>query len=352
MDKTRLATNMLETAQIPGTDIHISRVGLGTWAIGGWMWGGSDEALAIRTIQTAFDHGITLVDTAPVYGFGHSEEIVGKALAGARLRDRAIIATKAGLDWKDGKPFRNASRVCIFQEVEASLRRLQTDHIDIYQIHWPDPATPIEETAQAMQELLEQGKIRAIGVSNFSVPQIEEFRKVAPLHLAQPPYNLFERAIERDVLPYCQAHAIATLGYGALCRGLLSGSISSDSRFTGDDLRQTDPKFHQPRFNQYLAAVARLEKLAKERYGKSVIDLAVRWSLDTGMTSALWGARRPDQLAPVDQVSGWYIDEDGRAAIDEIIREEITDPVGPEFMAPPSRARSRLTLNISERKPT
>jgi aryl-alcohol dehydrogenase-like predicted oxidoreductase len=350
MDKTISATSMLETAQIPGTDIHISRVGLGTWAIGGWMWGGSDEAQAIRTIQTAFDHGINLIDTAPVYGFGHSEEVVGKALAGGGRRDQAIIATKVGLGWKNEKPFRNASRVSIFQEVEASLKRLQTDHIDIYQIHWPDPATPLEETADAMRELLEQGKIRAIGVSNFSVSQMEEFRRYAPLHVAQPPYNLFERAIERDVLPYCRAHAITTLGYGALCRGLLSGSMRSDSRFGGDDLRRTDPKFQQPRFNQYLAAVARLEKLAKEGYGRSVIDLAVRWSLDTGMTSALWGARRPDQLAPVDQVSGWQVDEHGRAEIDQIVREEITDPVGPEFMAPPARARSRLDLNTAERK--
>jgi aryl-alcohol dehydrogenase-like predicted oxidoreductase len=351
MDKILPISNTLETEQIPGTDMRISRVGLGTWAIGGWMWGGSDEALAIRTIQAAFDHDINLIDTAPVYGFGHSEEVVGKALAGG-LRDRAIIATKVGLDWKDEKPFRNASRVSIFQEVDASLKRLRTDHIDIYQIHWPDPVTPLEETADAMRELLEQGKIRAIGVSNFSVSQMEEFRKYAPLHVAQPPYNLFERAIERDILPYCQAHAIAMLGYGALCRGLLSGSMRPDSRFGGDDLRQTDPKFRQPRFNQYLAAVSRLEKLANERYGKRIIDLAVRWNLDTGMTSALWGARRPDQLAPVDAVSGWHIDERGRAEIDRIVHQEVTDPVGPEFMAPPMRARSRLSLNIPERKKT
>jgi aryl-alcohol dehydrogenase-like predicted oxidoreductase len=301
------------------------------------MWGGSDEAQAVRTIQAAFDHGINLIDTAPVYGFGHSEEIVGKAIAGAKLRDQAVIATKVGLDWKDGKPFRNASLARIFQEVEDSLRRLRTDHIDIYQVHWPDPTTPVEETAQAMRQLLEQGKIRAIGVSNFSVSQMEEFRKVAPLHVAQPPYNLFERSAHRDVLPFSQAQAMATLGYGALCRGLLSGVMRPDSRFDGDDLRRGDPKFQQPRFNQYLAAVARLEKLAKERYGKSVIDLAVRWCLDTGVTSALWGARRPDQLLAVDQVGGWSIDEHGRTEVDKIIREEIADPVGPEFMAPPTR---------------
>jgi aryl-alcohol dehydrogenase-like predicted oxidoreductase len=351
MDNTLPETGLMESAGIAGTDLRISRVGLGTWAIGGWMWGGSDEAQAVRTIQTAFDHGINLIDTAPVYGFGHSEEIVGKTIAGANLRGQAVIATKVGLDWKDGKPFRNASRARIFQEVEDSLKRLQTDYIDIYQIHWPDPATPVEETAFAMRELLEQGKIRAIGVSNFSVSQMEDFRKVAPLHLAQPPYNLFERAAAQEIMPFCQAQTMATLGYGALCRGLLSGGMRPDSRFDGDDLRRSDPKFQQPRFNQYLAAVTRLEKLAQERYGKSVIDLAVRWCLDTGVTAALWGARRPDQLLPVNRVSGWSIDEQARAEIDRIMREEISDPIGPEFMAPPARARSRLKLNIPDRRP-
>src|ERR1700688_3888308 len=227
--------NAMEFAQIAGTNLRISRVGLGTWAIGGWMWGGSDEREAIRTIQAAFGHAINLVDTAPVYGFGNSEEIVGKAIGGANLRDRAIIATKVGLDWKDEKPFRNASRARILEEVDASLKRLQTDRIDIYQVHWPDPKVPIEETADAMRSLLEQGKIRAIGVSNFSVAQLEAFRKTAPLHVVQPPYNLFERAVEADILPWCHEHGIATLGYGALCRGLLSGRMRADSKFEGDD---------------------------------------------------------------------------------------------------------------------
>ena len=330
--------NAMELAQIAGTNLRISRVGLGTWAIGGWMWGGSDEREAIRTIQAAFGHAINLVDTAPVYGFGNSEEIVGKAIAGANLRDRAVIATKVGLDWKDGKPFRNASRARILAEIDASLKRLRTDHIDIYQVHWPDPKTPIAETADAMRSLLEQGKIRAIGVSNFSIAQMEEFRNAAPLHVVQPPYNLFERAIEADILPYCRTNGIAVLGYGALCRGLLSGRLRTDTKFEGDDLRRTDPKFQSPRFAQYLAAVARLDELARERYGKTVIDLAVRWNLDAGISCALWGARRPDQLAPVNEACGWSIDDEGKAVIEKILREEIIDPVGPEFMAPPERA--------------
>jgi aryl-alcohol dehydrogenase-like predicted oxidoreductase len=337
MDRYSPAATTMEFAEIAGTRLRISRVGLGTWAIGGWMWGGSDEGEAIRTIQRAFDHGINLIDTAPVYGFGHSEEIVGKAIAGAKLRNHAVLATKVGLDWKDGKPFRNATRARILAEIDASLKRLQTDHLDIYQVHWPDPKTPIAETAEAMRGLFENGKIGAIGVSNFSVEQMEEFRKTAPLHVVQPPYNLFERAIEADILAYCKKHGIAVLGYGALCRGLLSGHMRADSRFEIDDLRSNDPKFQPPRFAQYLAAVARLQAFAKERYGKNVIDLAVRWNLDVGITSALWGARRPDQLAPMDGVGGWSLDDNGKAQIEKILREGITDPIGPEFMAPPER---------------
>jgi aryl-alcohol dehydrogenase-like predicted oxidoreductase len=228
----------LETIAIPGTNLNPTRIALGTWAIGGWMWGGTDEAESIRTIHSAVDRGINLIDTAPVYGFGHSEEIVGEALAEIG-RDKVLIATKVGLDWREGQPFRSASRVRIYKEIEDSLRRLRTDAIDIYQVHWPDPNTPIEETAQAMAELHQAGKIRAVGISNFSTEQMHAFRAVAPLHAAQPPYNLFEREAEKEVLPYCRDNAIATLAYGSLCRGLLSGRVKADRAFTGDDLRRT-----------------------------------------------------------------------------------------------------------------
>ncbi len=152
----------MEFANIADTGLTVSRVGLGTWAIGGWMWGGTDDEESIATIRAAVDRGVNLIDTAPAYGFGRSEEIVGRALADGRLRSRVVIATKTGLEWKDGKVFRNASRDRILREVEDSLRRLRTDYIDIYQVHWPDPLVSIEETAEAMQELLDQGKIRAI----------------------------------------------------------------------------------------------------------------------------------------------------------------------------------------------
>jgi aryl-alcohol dehydrogenase-like predicted oxidoreductase len=327
-----------ELTGIPGTSLKVSPIAIGTWAIGGWMWGGTDEAESIATIRTAFEHGINIVDTAPVYGFGRSEEIVGKAIAEAGLRSDVLIATKAGLEWDRGRVFRNASRARILREVEDSLLRLRTDYIDIYQVHWPDPLVPIEETADAMLTLLKQGKIRAIGVSNFSVLQMERFRRIAPLHVLQPPYNLFERGIEADLLPYCRENKIATLGYGALCRGLLSGRMKTDTVFDGDDLRRTDPKFVAPRFAQYVAAVEKLDRLAQQRFGKRVIHLAVRWMLDQGITTALWGARHPDQLQPADDVTGWSLDASAKAEIDRILRETITDPVGPEFMAPPSRS--------------
>jgi aryl-alcohol dehydrogenase-like predicted oxidoreductase len=331
-----LDTNMPLT-EIPGTTVKVSPVAIGTWAIGGWMWGGTDEAESVATIRAALDHGINLIDTAPVYGFGRSEEIVGKAIGEAHLRTRVVIATKAGLQWKSGKVTRNAGRARILQEVEESLRRLRTEYIDIYQVHWPDPLVGIEETADAMNTLYRQGKIRAIGVSNFSVGQMERFRRVAPLHVLQPPYNLFERAIEADLLPYCRKNKIATLGYGALCRGLLSGRMRPDTVFGGDDLRRSDPKFVAPRFAEYLAAVQQLDRLAQQRFGKRVIHLAIRWMLDQGITTALWGARHPGQLQPVDEVTGWRLDAPAKAEIDRILRETITDPVGPEFMAPAAR---------------
>jgi aryl-alcohol dehydrogenase-like predicted oxidoreductase len=324
-----------EFVKIPGTSLKVSRVALGTWAMGGWMWGGTDESESIATIRAALDQGINLIDTAPVYGFGVSEEIVGKALMG--VRSAAVIATKVGVEWRDGKVYRNASRNRIMAEIHDSLRRLRTDYIDIYHVHWPDPLVPMEETASAMRELYQQGKIRAIGVSNFTVAQMQTFRAIAPLHVLESPYNLFERAIDDEILPYCLANGIATLGYGALCRGLLSGRMRPDSTFGGDDLRRIDPKFQPPRFAQYLNAVAQLDQLAQHRYQRHVIQLAVRWMLDRGISVALWGGRHPEQLHAALGLAGWSLDAAARARIEHILSSTITDPIGPEFMAPPAR---------------
>jgi aryl-alcohol dehydrogenase-like predicted oxidoreductase len=333
----------MEQISLGFSSLQTSRIGLGTWAIGGWMWGGTSEAQSIATIRAAIDRGITLIDTAPVYGFGRSEEIVGKALAEGGLRDQVQIATKVGLSWNGSSIYRDSRGSRIRVEVEDSLRRLRTEAIDLYQVHWPDLETPLEETARALEELQRAGKIRAIGVSNYSPAQMDAFRKIAKLDAVQSPHNLFEREIEADVLPYARRSGLTVLSYGALCRGLLSGRMSATTTFQGDDLRRVDPKFQSPRYQQYLAAVEDLRVLARERYGKSVLALALRWVLDQGPTIALWGARRPEQLDPVAEVEGWHIDEAARREIDAILERNIPDPVSPAFMAPPLKRPSELT---------
>ncbi len=317
-------------------NLKVSRIALGTWAIGGWMWGGSDEKEAIDTILKAIDLGINIIDTAPVYGFGKSEEIVGKALKMSGKRQDTIIATKVGLEWNNSSVFRNSSRDRILKEIEDSLKRLQTDYIDIYQVHWPDEKVSIEETASTMQKLYEEGYIRAIGVSNYTVEQIEEFKKYATLHTCQPPYNLFERQAEKEILPYCMKRNIKTLLYGSLCRGLLSGKMTLQTEFSGDDLRKIDPKFQQPLYAQYLNAVKQLNDFAKNHYKKSVIHLAIRWILDQkGADIALLGARKPHQLDFINDIFDFTVSSQDSHEIDLIINRSITNPVGPEFMAPP-----------------
>jgi aryl-alcohol dehydrogenase-like predicted oxidoreductase len=304
------------------------------------MWGGTDHEQSVETIRRAVQLGIRFIDTAAVYGMGRSEEIVGDALARHGLRDQVVLATKCGLNWSDDHEqiWREATRARITREVDDSLRRLRTDRIDLYQVHWPDPKTPVEETARTMEDLLQAGKIRAIGVSNFDPGQMDDFRSFAPLHANQPPYNLFERQLGDAVLNYCNEHGIGTVTYGALCRGLLSGRMNAERQFEGDDLRQVDPKFQQPRFDQYLAAVSALDAFARDYAGKDVMALALRWLLDQpGHSVALWGARRPEQLDPVGNVEGWRLDSGALAQIDRIIAEHVTSPVGPEFMAPGTR---------------
>jgi len=328
----------MEYTTIPGIGLEVSRIGLGTWAIGGWMWGGTDEEQSVRCIQAALDQGINCIDTAPVYGFGRSEEIVGRALKEYGHRGSIILASKVGLEWDEqGRVFRNSRPERINEEIDASLKRLGTEYIDLYQIHWPDPQVPFEETAGALLRLQEQGKIRAIGVSNYAPDQMDAFRNGAQLSTCQPPYNLFERAIEETVLPYCKQNGVVLLSYGALCRGLLSGRMNRDRRFQGDDLRKVDPKFKEPRFSQYLEAAGKLQELARERFGKDLLHMAVRWILDRDVQIALWGARRPEQLEPLPDIVHWNLSFEDLRSIDRIIGETVKDPIGPDFMAPPAR---------------
>lgn len=331
----------METTTLPSIDKEVSRIGLGTWAIGGDEWGGTDEQAAIDTILSALDHGITLIDTAPVYGLGRAESIVGKALNEYGARDDVVVATKVALEWnEDGSVVRNATPERIQTEIAQSLERLDTDYVDLYQVHWPDPLVPVDETAGALRELKNDGLIRAIGVSNFAPSQMDTFRRAAPLHTNQPPYNLFEREAEDSVLSYCQQEDVGLLTYGALCRGLLSGKMSTDRTFDEDDIRTIDPKFQSPRFEQYLEAADQLDAFAEETAGCGVLHLAVRWILDQGVDVALWGARDPAQLEPIDQISDWSLTNEDMEEIDRILDRTIQDPVGPEFMAPPTREES------------
>jgi aryl-alcohol dehydrogenase-like predicted oxidoreductase len=333
----------METIEIGTSGISASRVALNTRAIGGWVWGGdtADLSHSMGTICAALERGITLIDTAPLYGFGLAERIVGTALAGG-LRDRAIIATQGGVQWRDGKVRRDSSPAHIRREVDESLRRLRTDHIDLYQIQSPDPRVPIRQTAQTLARLLEEGKIRAIGVSGYSPAQMDEFRQVSPIHAVRTRYNLFERGMESGVLRYARQHEMAVLCHGVLCRGLLTGVMTPATQFNGDDLRRGDPRFQEPRFSEYLAAVSSLNRYARECYGLRVSDLALRWVLDQPDTIALWDARQPEHLDPTTVAMSWKLDGMAKRHIENVIRHTVRHPIGPEFMAPPSRTEPAL----------
>ncbi|NLN19664.1 MAG: aldo/keto reductase [Firmicutes bacterium] len=316
---------MMEFTQFGATGIEVSRIALGTWAMGGRLWGGTNVEDAIQAACEALEMGITTIDTAPAYGFGLSEKIVAEAIRRSGVpRERVVIATKAGLDWdKDGNTFRNSKPERIRKEIEDSLRYLNTDYIDIYQIHWPDPDTPIEQTAATMKELYDEGKIRAIGVSNYNVEQMETWRKVAPLHSNQPKLNLFNRQALEEVIPYCRENNIAVLAYSPLARGLLTGKFDEDAAFPEGDTRAKDPDFTGERFKRNLRIIAELKKLA-ESCSKTLAQLAVRWVLDQpGVTIALWGARRPGQIQEAAGAVDWELTPEQLSKIDEIFEKTV-----------------------------
>jgi len=293
------------------------------------------EDAAIATILGAVERGINLIDTAPIYGRGRAEELIGKAMKQHGRREAFYIATKAGLEWNSRGVYANSTPERLRLELGDSLRRLRTTYIDLYQVHWPDTLMPVEEVASVLAEFVAAGKVRALGVSNFNVAQMEAFRRVAPLASDQPPYNIFEREIDAEILPWCATNGVAVLTYSSLCRSLLGGRVQRGMKFEDGDIRAVDPKFQEPRFSQYMTAVERLTEFARERYGKSIIELAARWVLDRlGVSVALWGAKRPDQLDAIAGVMGWRLDADAMAEIDGIVAESVKDPIGPEYLTP------------------
>ncbi|MCE5245260.1 MAG: aldo/keto reductase [Desulfobacteraceae bacterium] len=317
------------------TDLEVSRIVLGTWVTGGWAWGGSDDRDSIAAILRALELGINFIDTAPVYGFGRSEQVVGMALRQWGGRDNVVVATKCGLEWDERKDIRrNASPARIAREVDDSLSRLGVDRIDLYQIHWPDPETPLEESMKALEKLREAGKIRYIGLSNFNRDQVEDCLRVCDVYSLQPPYNLFEREAEKGLLPFCIERGIATLTYGGLCRGLLTGKFAGTEVFPRGDLRRADPKFKPDRFRQYVKAVDALKKVAA-KYGRTSAQFALRWALQQpGVTAAIAGARTARQVEDNVGAVGWSIAAEDLEKVESILAKMIKTPVGPEFMAP------------------
>lgn len=275
--------------------LTVSRIAFGTWQLGG-DWGATDEERAIAAIRKAADEGVTLFDTAQGYGFGASERLLAKALAG-RSRDEIVIATKGGLRPENGGVARDASRQWIRKGVEDSLQALGTDTVDLYQVHWPDPATPFEETAAALADLVAAGKVRHVGVSNFDVAQMEAFSKTLPVETLQPPYHMFRRDIERDILPYTLSQNIGVLVYGPLAHGLLSGQLHADTVFSPGDWRASSEVFTGASFRQNLAVAGELGGVAAD-LGITLGQLAVAWTLaNPAVDVAIVGTRNPDHVS-------------------------------------------------------
>ncbi|MET3896860.1 methylglyoxal reductase [Devosia sp. UYZn731] len=313
------------TREIGHSGITASAVGLGTWAIGGWMWGGTDEAAAIEAIEASIDAGISLIDTAPAYGLGHSEELVGTAIRGKR--HRVVIATKCGLNWHHGKGnhfFDEAGKPVhrylgadgIVFEVEQSLRRLGTDYIDLYITHWQDPTTPVAETMEALVRLKQAGKIRAIGASNLSEDDLRAYAAAGQLDAIQERYSMLDREIEGTLLPIATAAGASTLSYSSLALGLLTGKVGADRQFEGDDQRLGNPRFSAENRQLVAQFAAALRPLA-DQHQASISQLVIAWTLcQPGITFALCGARDPRQARDNARAGTLTLATDELAAID------------------------------------
>jgi len=321
--------NAIEPRRLGASDVHVSPVIFGAWAIGGWMWGGTDEGDSIAAIRAGIDHGVTTIDTAAIYGQGYSEELVAKAIQGRR--DRVQVATKCGMRWdspdgsdpwpmkdRDGRDIvirKNSRPESVAFECEQSLRRLGIDVIDLYQVHWPDSSTPAEDTMHALIKLKDQGKIRAIGVSNYDVPWMQRASAVARLDSLQPPYSLIQRKIEPEILPYCRAQGISVIVYSPLERGLLAGAVPPERVFPEGDHRATHKFFTPENRRRVLDALDAVRPIA-EAHGATLAQVVINWTiLEPGITAALVGARNADQSMQNAKALTFLLANDERAAI-------------------------------------
>ncbi|MEQ8878020.1 MAG: aldo/keto reductase [Cyclobacteriaceae bacterium] len=323
----------MKKVKLGKSDVEITPMVFGAWAIGGWMWGGSDDKEAVTAIKTSIDHGITSIDTAPIYGFGHSEKIVGEAVK-SYSRDKIQLLTKFGMRWdtkegdfyfeskkNDGTPVKIhkfSGKQSIINECEESLKRLGTDYIDLYQIHWPDKTTPIEESFEAVDQLKKEGKIRSAGVSNYSVDQMKIAHGVTPLASNQVPYSMVLRDIEKEVVPFCIDNGIGILAYSPLQRGLLTGKITPDYKFNEGDHRKSTKFFQEPNLSRTNAFLDEIKPIA-EKHDATLAQLVINWTLQQpGITSVLVGARNKEQVAQNAQALSFDLDTE---IVDEITKK-------------------------------
>jgi len=327
----------MEYRQFGKTGIEVSAIGFGCWEIGG-TYGRIDEAQFARAVQQAVDNGITCFDTAEAYGMGVSEEALARAL-GSRRRDVSIV-TKFGVGYEEMPSRRDSGRARVLTSIEKSLQRLQTDHVDVFLVHWPDPATPLDETVRALDDIVRQGKTRFIGVSNFRLAQIEDCMRLRPIDVVQYGWNMFDRRMQAEIFPYCAVHQIGVTAYGSLAYGMLSGTFHTGMWFDENDWRSKGGMlgnlnlfrtlFGPEHFPRNLAAVEDLKRLAA-KYGKTLPQFALRWTLSSPVVgTALVGFREPAEVTENLGALGWTISAADMAEIDAILARHgcVTTPPG------------------------
>jgi methylglyoxal reductase len=318
--------------EIGPSGIKASAVGIGTWAMGGWMWGGGDDAASVAALRASLDAGLTLIDTAPAYGLGRAEEVVGRAVEGRR--DEVVLVTKCGLVWEGqggwpgGRPFveqhgktihRYLGAQSVRDELEASLKRLRTDHVDVLITHWQDPTTPIAETMGALQALKKEGKVKAIGISNASVDDLNAYIAAGQVDCVQEAYNMLDRGLEQTLLPICRREGIAVISYSSLALGLLTGRIGPEREFNGDDLRRGNPRFSVENRTRVASFAGEIEPIA-HRHKVEVGEVVIAWTLaQPGITFSLCGARNAAQAAENARAGAIGLSADELAVIDAAI---------------------------------
>jgi aryl-alcohol dehydrogenase-like predicted oxidoreductase len=318
---------IMQTRQLGWTDLKLTTIGLGAWAMGGsgWRfgWGPQDDADSVATIQRAVELGVNWVDTAAIYGLGHSEEVVGQALKGISPNQWPIVATKCSRRWDDtGTPYGNLKRDSLRAECDASLKRLGVERIDLYQIHWPNPDEDIEAGWATLADLVKEGKLRYIAVCNFSVAQLKRIQPIHPVASLQPPYSMLVRGVEDELLAYCAANRIGVVAYSHMQKGLLTGKVTREwvQNLAADDHRHRDAMFQEPQLSANLALVDGLRAIA-DRNGKTPAQLAIAWVLRRPeLTSAIVGARRPAQIEETVAAGDWTLLPEDMRAIDELLK--------------------------------